>query len=50
MEVTTKGEETFDLVNTIRPGLVFIDIHLSDMDGKDVSKQLKTTEKKNIFL
>lgn len=41
---TTKGEETFNLVNTYQPALIFIDIHLSGMDGRQISKQLKTTE------
>ena len=40
---TTKGEETFNLVNTFHPALIFLDIHLSGMDGRQISKQLKTT-------
>ena len=42
--VTTKGEETFNLVNTVQPALVFLDIHLAGMDGRQISKELKTTE------
>lgn len=41
---TSKGEETFNLVNTFHPALIFLDIHLSGMDGRQISKQLKTTE------
>lgn len=41
---TTKGEETFDLVHTFQPSLIFIDIHLSGIDGRDISRQLKTME------
>lgn len=51
VEVTTKGEETFSLVNTFQPALIFIDIHLSGMDGRAISKQLKTTgETKHISI
>ncbi|MDB5200177.1 MAG: response regulator [Chitinophagaceae bacterium] len=42
--VTTKGEETVNLVNTFQPELIFLDIHLSGLDGRDISRQLKTTE------
>jgi CheY-like chemotaxis protein len=41
---TTKGEETIELVNNLQPQLVFIDIHLSGIDGRDVSRMLKTNE------
>ena len=41
---TTNGEETFNLVNAFQPALIFLDIHLSGMDGRQISKQLKTTE------
>ncbi|MDB5223585.1 MAG: response regulator transcription factor [Chitinophagaceae bacterium] len=44
IEVTTKGEETVNLVNTFHPELIFLDIHLSGLDGRDISRQLKTTE------
>ena len=43
VKVTTRGEETYGLVNTFQPELIFIDVHLSGMDGRDISKQLKTT-------
>jgi CheY-like chemotaxis protein len=39
---TTKGEETYTLINSFQPNLIFLDIHLSGMDGRDISRQLKT--------
>lgn len=44
VEVTTKGEETYQLVNTFNPALIFLDVHLSGLDGRDISRKLKTTE------
>lgn len=44
VEVTTKGEETFSLVNTFQPALILLDVHLSGVDGRDISRQLKTTK------
>ena len=44
VEVTTNGEETFNLVNAFQPSLIFLDVHLSGMDGRDISRQLKNTE------
>jgi DNA-binding response OmpR family regulator len=41
---TPRGEETFDIINKMQPQLVFIDIHLSGIDGRDISRMLKTTE------
>ena len=43
VEATTKGEETFNLVNTFQPSLIFLDVHLAGMDGRDISRQLKIT-------
>lgn len=43
---TTKGEETYCLVDTFRPDLVFLDVHLAGMDGRDISKKLKTDEER----
>lgn len=44
VEATTKGEDTYSLVNTFAPDLIFLDIHLAGMDGRDISRQLKTDE------
>lgn len=44
VEITTKGEETFNLVNEFQPSLIFLDVHLAGIDGRDISRQLKTKE------
>lgn len=44
VEVTTKGGDTLELVNTFQPDLVFLDIHLGGMDGRDISVALKSAE------
>jgi DNA-binding response OmpR family regulator len=41
---TTKGEETFSLADTFKPALIFLDINLGGMDGRDISRQLKGTD------
>jgi DNA-binding response OmpR family regulator len=41
---TTKGEQTTDLVNTFNPALIFLDINLGSMDGREISRQLKISE------
>lgn len=47
--ITTIGEETIELANSFAPDLIFLDIHLSGIDGRDISRQLKTAEEtKNI--
>ncbi len=45
IEVTTKGEETFNLINIFKPDLIFLDIHLAGLDGRNICRQLKTSEK-----
>lgn len=44
VEVTPRGEEVIQIVETFKPHLIFLDVHLSGMDGRDICKQLKTTE------
>lgn len=44
VDVTTKGEETFSKTENFHPSLIFLDVHLSGMDGREISKQLKTTQ------
>lgn len=39
---TTKGEDTYSLINTFVPDLIFLDVHLAGIDGRDISMQLKT--------
>lgn len=42
VETTSKGEETFSKIESFHPDLVFLDVYLSGMDGRDICKQLKT--------
>ena len=42
IEVTTKGEETLSKLESFQPGLIFLDVFLGGMDGRDLCKQLKT--------
>jgi Response regulators consisting of a CheY-like receiver domain and a winged-helix DNA-binding domain len=54
VEVTTNGEQTFELVDRFQPSLIFIDVQLAGIDGIDgidISRQLKTAEKtKHIWI
>lgn len=38
---TTKGEDTYSLVDSFQPNLIFLDVHLAGMDGRDISRKLK---------
>ena len=38
------GQATLDLARRINPHLVLLDVHLTDMDGREVCRQLKTDE------
>jgi CheY-like chemotaxis protein len=38
------GHATLDLARRINPHLVLLDVHLTDMDGREVCRQLKTDE------
>ena len=44
IDVTTQGEETFSRIDSFQPDLVFLDIHLAGIDGRDICKQLKSSE------
>jgi DNA-binding response OmpR family regulator len=44
VKATARGEETFELINTFQPALVCLDINLSGMDGRNICRQIKTTE------
>jgi DNA-binding response OmpR family regulator len=44
VHTTTRGEETFNLINTFQPALICLDINLSGMDGRDICRKIKTTE------
>jgi len=44
VDVTTKGEETYMKTEIFDPNLIFLDIHLGGMDGRDICKTLKLNE------
>lgn len=44
VEVTTNGEETISLVNQFAPDLIFLDVYLSGIDGRDISRKLKSSK------
>lgn len=44
VEVTTKGEETFQKVDVFKPNLILLDVLLSGYDGRIICKQLKTQD------
>lgn len=44
VEVTTDGNETVPMMKSFQPGLIFIDVFLSGMDGRDLCKQLKSSK------
>lgn len=44
VEVTTKGEETFDKVDVFKPNLILLDVLLSGYDGRIICKELKSKD------
>lgn len=44
VEVTSKGEETFDKVGKFKPNLILLDVLLSGYDGRIICKQLKSQD------
>ncbi len=44
VEVTMDGKEIFSKIESFQPGLIFLDIFLSGMDGRDLCKQIKSTD------
>lgn len=45
VEVLSKWHDAFTIVNTFKPQVILLDILLSGIDGRHISKQLKTNEK-----
>ena len=45
VETTTKGEETFSKIESFKPDLIFMDVYLSGMDGREICKQIKENDK-----
>lgn len=41
VETTTRGEETFSKINSFQPDLIFMDVYLSGMDGREITKKIK---------
>ena len=41
VETTTKGEETFSKIESFKPDLIFMDVYLSGMDGREICKKIK---------
>jgi CheY-like chemotaxis protein len=37
----TTGKATLDLAERLRPSVILLDVHLPDMDGREVCRQLK---------
>jgi two-component system response regulator VicR len=44
VETTTRGEETFTKIEAFKPDLIFMDVYLSGMDGREICKQIKERE------
>lgn len=44
VQITTEGEETFPLIQSFQPDLIFMDILLSGMDGREICNKIKTDE------
>ncbi|MDB5199410.1 MAG: response regulator [Chitinophagaceae bacterium] len=44
VDTTTKGEETFSKIKSFKPDLIFMDVYLSGMDGREICKQIKENE------
>jgi len=45
VETTSKGEETFSKIESFKPDLIFMDVYLSGMDGREICKQIKQENK-----
>ncbi len=45
VETTTKGQETFSKIESFNPDLIFMDVYLSGMDGREICKQIKEDDK-----
>ena len=41
VDVTTKGEETQERIDTFLPDLIFLDVYLCGLDGRDICKKIK---------
>lgn len=44
VSTTTKGEETYQIVETFQPDVILLDVLLSGNDGRTICKNLKTAQ------
>lgn len=44
VEVSQKGELTFDKIKSFKPDLVILDVLISGVDGRAICKEIKTEE------
>ncbi len=45
VKTTASGKDALVLINTLKPDLVFLDLTLMEMDGKEVLKELRKRDK-----
>jgi len=45
VRIAKSGEQTIQSVETLKPDIILLDIHMPGMDGYEVCKKLKSTEK-----
>ena len=41
VQATLRGQEVFDRITQVRPDLILMDVTLSGIDGRDISRKLK---------
>src|SRR5688500_10392504 len=44
VETTTRGEETFSKIKSFNPDLIFMDVYLSGMDGREICRQIREND------
>jgi DNA-binding response OmpR family regulator len=44
-QVSLRGEETIDLVDSFKPDLILLDVMLGAMDGREIARDLKSKDK-----
>lgn len=44
VDTTRRGEETFSKIQSFKPDLIFMDVYLSGMDGREITKKIKEDE------
>lgn len=41
VETTTRGEQTFSKISSFQPDLILMDVYLSGMDGREITRKIK---------